>query len=312
MGYTINGNFHTRHVEAFVVSDRVDHILQHHTSGKVHSLFDTSFNLLFGKRLIHVGVYENGMAPFGIGLNRQSSVRLRRSIQQAQKVIWDSGSKGFVFGGGATLTLRHAERTNHLLESKSFDERVLMANLRFTTDKMLEEKWQTGLTQTEEEHQQFMRFIQMPLTSGQLPFIDKLNELRRLAKGSKTIASEHVLDYWIGRGLGLTPSGDDIITGMCAMLSILGSQSSLQEQLRHYLYQKGMERTTPVGYEYLWYAAHGEYHTHLLDMCQAMLKSDEQELMAALQAMKMIGHTSGADTVSGILLGIKSRRLMEY
>ncbi|WP_010530300.1 DUF2877 domain-containing protein [Lentibacillus jeotgali] len=311
MGYTPNQNFHTRQVNAASVSDCVDQILQRQRSGMVHSVFDSSFNLVFGKRLIHIGVYTNGVAPFGIGLDRQASRHLRRSIQQAERVVWNTEAQAFMFASGASLTLGHATRTNHLLQPKPFDEQVLTDNLRFAVGKMLEENWQTGLTQTEEEHQLFMRYIQTSLSSRQLSFIGKLNDLRRLANGSKTIVPDDVLDYWIGRGLGLTPSGDDIVTGMCAMLSVLGLSSTLQERLHDYVFQKGMERTTPVGYEYLWYAALQQYHTHVLDMCNAMLESDDERLVAALQTMKTIGHTSGADTVSGILLGIKSRQLME-
>ncbi|GGJ96501.1 hypothetical protein GCM10007063_18640 [Lentibacillus kapialis] len=302
--------FQTGQVNAVAVSGRVDQILQWQRSGKVHSVFDSGFNLLFGRRLIHVGVCANGMAPFGIGLDHQAFRNLRRSIQQTEKVIWNSVAHVFVFASGVSLSLMHANRTDHLLQSKPFDERVLINNMHVAVNKMLTENWQTGLTQTEEEHQLFMRYMQTSLSSQQLPFIGRLKELASLANGSKKIVSEHVLDYWIGRGLGLTPSGDDIITGMCAMMAILGELSIFHKQLHYYLYRKGMERTTPVGYEYLWYASEKQYHTHLLDMCNAMLESDGQGMMAALQAMKTIGHTSGADTVTGILLGVKSWQLV--
>ena len=137
--------------------------------------------------------------------------------------------------------------------------------------------------------------------------LDKLESLLRLACNDSGEDAIEVFDYWIGRGLGLTPTGDDIITGICAVLSSTeGTDKLFLQQLNSYLVEHGRERTTHIALEYLMYATESKFHSHLLQVCYVLGEPRGAGFSKALDEMKGIGHTSGADTLVGVLIGIKA------
>ncbi|ASN06735.1 DUF2877 domain-containing protein [Virgibacillus necropolis] len=310
IGKSYSDNSGSLRIVARGMSASINQILHENPKGTVHSVFNTSFNLLFGERLVHVGSIENGFSPFGIGLNEQDARDLTHQTSRSQQVSWDTFSPTLIFTGGRSISLNYATPTNHLLQPRKFNRAVLKTNLECVINKLLEDNWLTGFVQTDGDQQIIMNYLLSSPTSGggsNHPTVREMAKLESLAQGERLLIPEKVFDFWIGRGLGLTPSGDDLITGMCAMLSVLeGTSGRIKKQLKSYLLEKGLKRTTPIGCEYLLYAADKQYHTHLIDMCEVMLKPDKADLLRALEEMKKIGHTSGADTLIGLLLGIKT------
>ena len=61
---------------ALAASADIYQILENHPKGTVHSVFTSSFNLVFGGNLIHIGGLEMGLAPFGIGLKQTEAGNL--------------------------------------------------------------------------------------------------------------------------------------------------------------------------------------------------------------------------------------------
>ena len=108
-----------------------------------------------------------------------------------------------------------------------------------------------------------------------VPVLNKLDNLLNLAcNNSEDEDAEKVFDYWIGRGLGLTPTGDDVITGICAVLSALeGTDQTFIQQLKSYMMDRGRDRTTQIAVEYLQYATENKFHSHLLDVCSVFGQS---------------------------------------
>lgn len=294
---------------AHETSVSVHPILKKNPRGKVHSVFQNSFNMVFGDRLVHVGSSVNGLAPFGIGVYQKDTRHINRQVRNSQQVRWSASTKTLIFAGGLSISLKHAVLTDHFLRDTTFDRAILISNLEFVVEQLLVNNWRTGIVQTYEDQRVFLHYLlPAPASSDGHPIVNELANLESLARGNKTVVPKNSFDYWIGRGLGLTPSGDDLITGMCAMLSVLQDQNEnewFRKRLKSYLMEKGLKRTTPIGFEYLLYAADRQYHTHLIDMCHALLDSSKAGLLSALEDMKKIGHTSGADTLAGVLLGIK-------
>lgn len=310
LGYSLKDRgFHEKNSEitARAASIAVEQILNKYHKGKVHSVFNNSLNLQIGERLVHIGPLDNGLAPFGVGLSQNDAQKLLGIARREQQVTWNASAKCFVFTGGRTVSLKQVKWTNHLLQKSRFDAVILTNNRKLLANRMNETKWETGLAQTADDQKRIMDYLSESSQKWNHPIINKMAELISLTRDEKQIISEAVFNYWIGRGIGLTPSGDDVLTGMCAALSVLGGLTTcFQEQLKTYLLEKGLKRTTPIGYEYLYYAVEKHYHTHLLEMCMALIKRQKTDLLTALEAMKKIGHTSGADTMIGVLLGIKA------
>lgn len=102
--------------------------------------------------------------------------------------------------------------------------------------------------------------------------------------------------WLIGRGPGLTPSGDDMLTGMLAVFVATGMPVHLflppADQLALL--------TTSVSCSYLNSARLGEFSTPVLRLMRDLQTGQDAD--RALRRLLAVGHTSGADIVSGIAL----------
>src|SRR5699024_7869020 len=203
---------------ARAVSAQVDHLLQQKATGIVHSVFQQSFNLQFGKRLVHIGAFDNGLAPFGIGLDYADAQMLTKKMKMRQPVAWNKLKSEFIFSSGEILSLKHAAVKELSLSRMPYDRTILEVNLKAVANELLQEKWQTGIVQTDEEKKNLLSMMLSSQPSTESP--SEFADLIALARGEKREAS-HVFDHWIGRGPGLTPSGDDMMTGLTAMLTVI-------------------------------------------------------------------------------------------
>ncbi|WP_059173896.1 DUF2877 domain-containing protein [Bacillus sp. FJAT-27445] len=289
-------------------SDEIYKIIKSNPNGCVHSIFNNSFNLAFEKYLVHVGPVEKGLSPFGIGMNGNDVQQLTRQISNNEDVVWDVSSNTIVFSKGASISLDQAKLTNHTLHGHLYHRQHLKENFLFVADRLLQEEWRTGVAETNDDKRMIIKYLLDNMFDQKDNLtLKEMDNLKKLAHGDLTVIAENVFNYWIGRGLGLTPSGDDVITGICAILSALnGTNDAFQQQLKSYLVENGRKRTTHIALEYLLYATKSKFHSHLIQMCYVMDKPRGPEFLAALEDMRKIGHTSGADTIIGILLGIKA------
>ena len=117
------------------------------------------------------------------------------------------------------------------------------------------------------------------------------------------INDENFPDRIIGKGLGLTPSGDDILVGLLAILQATGKNIELVEKIKNSIENNGKSRTTDVSYEYLHYAVQDKFSKSVKEACIDLIMGDKfKALNSAIELINM-GHTSGVDTLRGILLG---------
>lgn len=111
----------------------------------------------------------------------------------------------------------------------------------------------------------------------------------------------------IGQGKGLTPTGDDIMSGLLAMLTGVKGIAANADRLRERIVTQGATRinyTTDVSRHYLSQAFEGEFSEPVMWLVYFLLtSSDKDEISTQFKKVFEIGATSGADIVSGILLG---------
>jgi hypothetical protein len=99
----------------------------------------------------------------------------------------------------------------------------------------------------------------------------------------------------VGRGPGLTPSGDDALAGALLVAHALGTAGHLAPAVRARL-----AATTAVSAALLDAAADGFAAQPVVALVDAAVAADPDAVSRALPAVLAIGHTSGADTVTGI------------
>ncbi|HSO63962.1 MAG TPA: DUF2877 domain-containing protein [Ornithinibacter sp.] len=99
----------------------------------------------------------------------------------------------------------------------------------------------------------------------------------------------------VGRGQGLTPSGDDALAGALLVTHALGAAAPLATAVRARL-----GATTAVSAALLDAAADGFATGDVVNLVDAALVGDDATVAAVLPAVLAIGHGSGRDLVTGI------------
>ena len=106
----------------------------------------------------------------------------------------------------------------------------------------------------------------------------------------------------IGLGPGLTPSGDDMLVGMMAVLYATYHTAQLSSLLPTESQLTAL--TTSVSASYLYYAKLGYFSTTLHTLLRR-LACGSQGIAHSLESMLHHGHTSGADTLLGMDLTLR-------
>jgi hypothetical protein len=130
-----------------------------------------------------------------------------------------------------------------------------------------------------------------------------------LANGESVNALKAV-DKLIGLGPGLTPSGDDLLTGVMAagvFFSMVCPAISLQvRSLNSQIAARAFKRTTVFGQMMLSDASGGEVVQPVGELLQTLLCSKEGDsLFRKARQVMAIGESSGKDMLAGVILGME-------
>ncbi|MDR0901291.1 MAG: DUF2877 domain-containing protein [Opitutaceae bacterium] len=110
----------------------------------------------------------------------------------------------------------------------------------------------------------------------------------------------------LGLGVGLTPSGDDILGGIAAGLFLggaAGDKNRFLPVLRQLLRDDG--RTTDVSARSLRLCANGEINAVVFETARAILCEGKVETEREVSVLLKQGGTSGTETAQGLCLGLQ-------
>ncbi|RPI88851.1 MAG: DUF2877 domain-containing protein, partial [Chloroflexi bacterium] len=112
----------------------------------------------------------------------------------------------------------------------------------------------------------------------------------------------------IGLGSGLTPSGDDLLVGY---LTGLWCTVQDKDERTRFVLKLGKNiidlssKTNDISRTYLYHAAQGQVSSRLADLAEGICRgTGPARLGETAEAAFKVGHTSGMDTVSGLLIGL--------
>lgn len=109
----------------------------------------------------------------------------------------------------------------------------------------------------------------------------------------------------LGLGPGVTPSGDDVLIGFLAGLwSMVGQEMAQISFIRSFgakLVQAAGE-TGEISRTYILHATQGQFSSSLSNLVEAIAIGGDVE--AAAQTAMRVGHSSGMDSVTGLLIGL--------
>ncbi|GMA09395.1 hypothetical protein GCM10025886_25480 [Tetragenococcus halophilus subsp. flandriensis] len=250
----------------------------------VHSVFDHSFNLQIGGHLINVANYSGYLSSFGLYLPDDMFNQLSPYIQQGNKVkIQKQALTAYSIKGVQSVSWKEEELIDLDVKKMIISDEELTVLKEVLSAEHLDEKIGLDLTEKTKAILHTMAFASE----------DEL----------KTSDYEEIAKFMIGRGKGLTPSGDDILV---AYLSILKLQKDLRAEELSSVLAKSNLSTTDVSKEYVIASMQGHVNSLVYDLYKDLQeKKDRETIKKDVRRVMMIGHTSGKDLSMGLLLGVQ-------
>ena len=265
-------------IPAISVSDAVAPFLAA-AHGAVHSVFPRAVNLVVADRLLTLADELAGGLPNGVALQSPPDFRAR-GLRAGDRA--DLGREGIRLPSvGLVVDLSGARPWNPEL-----------ARLRGRADPA-----------------RFRPFGDLGVASGFGPWAadpwrgwHAIDALRGALGAGDLAAMLGAARALIGRGPGLTPSGDDLLVGFSAALTATGHP--LARPFARGVAEGARGATTDVAWTYLDHAARGEYAEHLHVVLRALLVGPDGDLAMAVGRVLAWGATSGADALTGIAVAI--------
>lgn len=263
-----------------VKSNFLSHVLEDRQTGTVHSIFTNSFNLLFKGQLVHVGKESEGVSAFGITLPNELVDEALAIIEVDNRVIWQEGEFS-VYTRKKVIKID----TNPLIESD-----CSVPELRMIPDWVLPKMRQLP----------FKEKIEICNTEKNRAFIDMFID-SSLSDSNFQVA---FINRFIGRGQGLTPSGDDMLMGILLGEKAFGCCSNWSTILEEKLHER---KTTAISYAYYEALLNGYTSSHFVNFLNAIKWNQPENWDTLIENISKYGHTSGWDTLFGLFLYFENR-----
>lgn len=263
-------------------------LLNGNTGGVVHSVYRNTVNLALGGGLLSLHPEGVPMSPVSLMTNIPASQFGRLGIGRESRVTIDPDS--------AVLSLENSEKTFLSYAQAATVDLRLSGPLPEQRVLFLLNDLRNGILEKE-----FPRTVFLPSAEETAVTAAALARITE-AKGALTAAdwegAARSLSGLIGLGPGLTPSGDDFLCGLLAGAGLTGLEAHpfiqrLRERIR-----AGLSRTNDISGAFLRRALEGQYG----EVVQLFYTQPARVILAG---MGQIGHTSGIDTLCGILFSFQ-------
>ncbi|MBU5674262.1 DUF2877 domain-containing protein [Paenibacillus sp. MSJ-6] len=268
----------------------------------VHSIFTNGLNISFGDYLVFVGTeYGNGV-PFGIHIESYLYDRLAAETFIGEVVEWNGLRK--------RLSFVNCNVHIHILLMQEFHCRLepppgTAPDLNGWAARLGE--MAVRITKEPGLGLSLESILSWPAgTEGDSELERQLASLSQALKTPNLPLDTSLVKYFIGRGQGLTPSGDDFLVGIMAIEHLLGLADSGVSRTVRLLLQELTALTTQVSVNYYYSACPGDFSTVILDLLASLLEMPDFDLEECAEALLNVGSTSGVDTYFGLWFAILS------
>ena len=132
----------------------------------------------------------------------------------------------------------------------------------------------------------------------------RLERLALAVRSGNSMTAGVAAESLVGLGPGLTPSGDDALVGMAAVVTAMAAPGSLDATFLGSVAAQAPARTTLVSATFLRHASAGEFSAGMHQLMSVLIGPDAADARVAIERFVAYGATSGADTLVGVLMGL--------
>ena len=284
--------------------------LQRPRIGTIHSVFKKAINIAFEETMLALLSDELPRMPNSVRLHSVVISKLLPNLEPGMEVC--VGNDKFIISpcnfsfyiSGAPAWEPRPDVTAY-----NWDREIVALHTRFLAQSLANKQYQAGLVPLVEP-----LLLQQPLQATPLSKLamPKLQMLVQAARQKNNAGIEEATRGLAGLGPGLTPSGDDVLGGFAAVMSLLSSvlstDSISRSDVASIISTVAKPRTTKLSGILLEYASRGEIAEQFGSLLLAlMLPVNEFEtVQKAADRALTFGASSGGDTFLGILLGLQA------
>lgn len=262
-----------------VVSNSLPLARSDNPTGQIHSLFNSSFNIVFGRDLVNVASATMQCSSFGLNLSEEAVTHLIKSLIVGDRVVQKDSRLVLYSSCGGVIEINLAKLKVLDLKLKRIEPTV--------------ERVEAVIRALESVA--WLDDIGLPIDERT---VGVLRSLCAADLAKETL--QEVFEFLIGRGKGLTPSGDDVLLGYLMVRKLFGN-TPRSEQWR---VKEIEQKTTLISVNYLRLLSMGYVSEYFQNFCQAATIPDDASLKQSVERIKRVGATSGSDMLLGMSLGI--------
>lgn len=271
--------------------------------GQVHSVYKNTINLTIGEKLISIHPKFTIKTPMSIRIAEKEIEHLNISTGEKVIILEDK----FLIGG-YTFDFRRVKTWDPNIEYLDI-EGIEMDKIQLVLDTM-------SFYGNENSLKDIGQHIINPNSPTSLIeegdyFTKKafsiITDLYKSIMDKKPIDSLNTIVGLIGLGQGLTPSGDDFLSGLLSVFILAGAKSQrcleISEGLKEII-RNNLKNTTFLSEEFFHYAIKGEYSEIFHDLYKDLKEGQVDNIRASVIKFIQVGSSSGMDTLAGILIGM--------
>lgn len=260
-------------IKTFLLQDFMDSLAM---SGRVHSVFEHAINLEVEKTLITLLPDADANIPDSVVLTYKDFALLK-NIKVKENILLEDKK------------IKIGEFEINFANSQNFENKFSISELASNQE-------------IENRKKQFGFYHTLPERAEA-----KLASLLVAIKNKDQQECENILKTLIGLGSGLTPSADDALIGISAVIEFL-TECGIDafNNFADIVYKVSENRTTDVSRKYFRCACQKRYSLPLINVVRSLLQNNYTFDFPALAKLLNTGHSSGKDTMRGIILACKT------
>jgi len=300
------------HVEATSVGPTAARSLDQDRIGQVHSVFTRVVNVLTsGNRLISVVGADVGNGPINIVTNLPQSTSMASiGIRKNDEVLNVDGS--IVLGKNVLIiSTKNAKewKPQRIFRGSLLAVKKIRDNLMTMKEVTCAYGRFSGLAQLIEcvEEGRFDKLASRELNPFAQRALPNLSMLMKTIRAKNYQGTKRKAQELVGFGPGLTPSADDVLSGLMASLTLISENLNIcgdsVSEVNKSIISCIQDRTTLISQEFLMHAAAGDANEPILALVEKILTARPSEVEKATRHVLAIGEASGTDVVLGVFLG---------
>ncbi len=227
--------------------------------------------------MFHIGSELTPLSCFGINLPLSEVYEILEDVDIKDRVVYKEGSL-IIYGRFAIK----------IIEIKNLP--VINLNIEKTSNK----KWLKPMDK-------ILKKLELKEKTGIGQILEVDNVLQILQNPENLEDEKKAVRFLIGRGPGLTPSGDDILMGYGTGLAIMGQSDEFFSVLKDIL----DTQTTEISIAYLKTMLNGYVNEDYKRINTAINENKNCDYEFLLKEIQKIGHTSGNDSLYGFHCAVK-------